>query len=592
MPRRAPTSAPIWGKALPLPVLALQRFGKAFLPVVALTTAGAVALLAQQPARDRPTRSQTDQPFAGAIRGRVVDVATNRALAKTRVTLFSDVGATPPLFTDANGNFAFQSLPAGHYTLLAEKTGYARLRYGARSDLDPPTEISIEAGSPVEDVLIHLIKGAAIFGRVYDEFGDPIVGGEISLSVAQAVGDAIRTVPVSRSPALTDDRGQYRIGDLPPGRYFVALAPASLGSVAAGAPREWERLAPWGKTFYPGAPSISEAIAIVLGTGEERGAVDFPVRSHERAQIRLSARGLAPAPSGPTFGSALNMWFFSADSDSPINGRQIGLNGTGGDMPALSLPNFPINEPGDWTVLARSGPDRAAIENFHLSAGDDLTVDLNLQPTSTVSGRVVFDGTATHPDALSISISVKGAGVDENIPGRFLLAPSVPAKSDGTFTLSNLVGTVDIEATTPPGWILSAAMHAGRNLLDDPLTLNAGENVSDVQLVFSDRVGAVAGRVLLPDNTPAAGCAIALFPDDALLRFTPRRMRLARADQRGQFSIRGLPAGAYRAAAAVDIDAASWLTPGAIDRLRQISSPVILAGRGEVTAMLQCAVSQ
>jgi hypothetical protein len=525
----------------------------------------------------------------------VVDIATNRALPKTRVTLFSDNGnAPPPVFTDANGNFLFESLAAGHYTLLAEKTAYGRLRYGARTELDPPSEIDIEAGSPVEELLVHLTKGAAIFGRVSDEFGDPVVGGQVSLAIAQTVGDGIRTVPVARPAVLTDDRGQYRIGDLPPGRYFVILAAGNLGSTVPGTPREWERLAPWGKTFYPGGASVSEATPIVLGPGEERGAVDFPVRSRERAQLRLNGTNVSPQPPGLTIcpncpESQLRLWFFSEDDSSLMNGRALGMSGFNGNFSGLTVP---INEPGQWTVLARSGADKGAIVNFHLSAGDDLSVDLDFQATSAVSGRVVFDGTGARPDPSTIAISVNGAGIDENIPSRFLLTAPVTPKRDGTFALPNLLGTIRLQATAPPGWILSSAAYAGRNVLDDSLVLRPGEDVSGVQLIFTDRIGAVAGRVALPDGTPAAGCAVALFPDDASPSVGSRRMRLTRTDVHGQFSVRDLPAGAYRAAAASEIDAASWLTSGAIDRLRQISSPVAVTGRSQVPVTLPCTVSQ
>lgn len=526
----------------------------------------------------------------------MVDSRSGKPLPKTRVTLFSATGgAPPPAFTDVNGAFAFPQLAPGHYTLLAEKTGYARLRYGSHSELDPPAEIDLEGSDAPEDLVVRLTKGAAIFGRITDEFGDPVVGGQVSLVVAQAVGDAIRTVPVSRPAALTDDRGQYRLGDLPPGRYIVVLAAGNLGSTAPGTPREWERLAPWGKTFYPGAGSLGEATPIVLGPGEERGATDFSVRSHERVQVRLSTSGMVPAaprsgPVGPN-NQDLRMWFFSEDDDASINGRPIGMSGMGGDLPGIAFPNFPVNEPGDWTVFARNG-EKAAITNFHLSAGDDYTIMLSFQPTSAVSGRVIFDGTAPRPALTAIAVSAKGAGADARITAPVLLGAPVSVKPDGTFVLPNLIGTIDIDATPPPGWILASATYDGRNLLDEPLALEPGENATDVQLVFSDRVGAVSGRTILSDNTPAAGCSIALFPDDSALRFNGRRMRLVRADQHGQFSIRDLPEGTYRAAAASDIDAATWLTPDAIDRLRQVSSPVTVAGRGRVPLDLPCAGAQ
>ena len=245
----------------------------------------------QRPARDNPIRAQAPPAAVGGIRGRVSAAGSGQPLVKARVSFSSDTGAVAdPIFTDANGVFAFPDLPAGHYTFSAEKAGYARARYGSKGPIDPPMEIAVVGGRVVQGLDVALTKGAAIVGRITDELGDPIVGGVVSLGAVQSVGSEMRLVSVAHGTAETNDLGEYRIGDLPAGRYFVSVAGAGLGTMPSGMPREWERLKAWGPTFFPGSGSLANATPIALSAGEERRSVDFVVVPQRPAQ-RLTRHG-------------------------------------------------------------------------------------------------------------------------------------------------------------------------------------------------------------------------------------------------------------------------------------------------------------
>jgi Carboxypeptidase regulatory-like domain len=66
----------------------------------------------QVPPRDRPSVAQVG---TAAIRGRVVDGVTGRAVARARVRL-DGRARKGPVLTDGNGEFAFSELPAGPYS--------------------------------------------------------------------------------------------------------------------------------------------------------------------------------------------------------------------------------------------------------------------------------------------------------------------------------------------------------------------------------------------------------------------------------------------------------------------------------------------
>ena len=126
--------------------------------------------------------------------------------------------------------------------------------------------------------------------------------------------------------------------------------------------------------------------------------------------------------------------------------------------------------------------------------------DVNLAPGSKVSGRVIFDGAHTPPPVTSVQITVRGAGADAALTRLQRRPPALP-KPDGSFEMSDLFGTIDLDALAPPGWTLKSVMYRDRDLLDEALTLKTGENVSGVEVILSDEVGAVMGSVNLADGS-------------------------------------------------------------------------------------------
>ena len=77
---------------------------------------------------------------------------------------------------------------------------------------------------------------------------------------------------------------------------------------------------------------------------------------------------------------------------------------------------------------------------------------------------------------------------------------STPAqlRPDGAFTATGIApGTYQLRVTMPASlsqvWILESAVSRGRDLLDVPLEIEAGGDLSGVILTFSDRRSELAG---------------------------------------------------------------------------------------------------
>lgn len=509
------------------------------------------------------------------VRGRVVadGLDVRPPIPNARVAIGGPAGALDPVFTDPAGRFEFTALPAGRYTLIAEKTGYAKTQYGSKSDLEPPFAVEIADAAIVDAIELRLPKGAAIAGRVVDALGDPVVGAPVSVGLLQRSGSQSRLVNVVRPASDTNDLGEYRIGGLQAGWYYVSVAGGSEGSMIAGMPIEWARTSGWSRTFYQAASSLVSASPLVLAAGEERGGIDFtlaPVRS-ATLSVTLSDAGGAPAS------GLVNLML-----------AQDGVTLANRGLPFA--PDFPKRtmtlDPGEWIAVAMIENAVVGLTHVTLASGEDASLVLAPMRGARIAGRVLVEGAAAPPPLASIRLDVRAVGAYANVP-RAQRGP-VTVKPDGSFEMNNQFGTVEIQAVAPRGWTIKSVRRGDRDLMDEPLTLRAGEEIGDLLVVLTDELADLAGVAVDADGRPSPGCQIALFPDSGDMPFGSRRVRLLRADSNGRFTTSELLAGSYLAAASPDVDAAVWQTFEYLDRLRPIATHLTLSGREQKKVSLRC----
>src|SRR5262245_51527562 len=166
-------------------------------------------------------RDQRPTPTVGtgSISGRVVDGVTGRGVARARVRMTGPV-MRGPILTDENGGFEFESLPAGGYRLVAEKSTYLLAQHpdASRSIRARSNAITLKDRQAVDDVSITMFHSGAIAGRVVDVHGDPIEGAQVMVMFLQRNGR-----PQQRTSAVTNDLGEYRVSRLQSGRYLVRV---------------------------------------------------------------------------------------------------------------------------------------------------------------------------------------------------------------------------------------------------------------------------------------------------------------------------------------------------------------------------------
>jgi hypothetical protein len=561
-----------------------------------LVTLGACDALAQEP-RDRTPASVTSG--TGVIAGVVLTLeATPRPLRRAVVTLSGAALAEERrVATDDEGRFAFGRLPAGRYTLTAEKPAYVKTFYGSRRvGLGPPSPIALADGQEVTAITIPLMRGAVIEGTIRDEHGVPLASAQASVLQPTIVEGERRLVrPPGRVQfATTDDRGRYRIYGLPPGEYTVRagggggvtggvrLTTAAMVAAAqrgdAAAIGEAPLIARTG-VYYPGVADADRAEFFTLGPGEERTGVDVtnPLVRSSRVE------GMAVGPAG-----------------EPLQDVMVGIaNLSAGALwgsPGMVRPGpdgrfaLPSMTPGRYQFLGLANPGRTSTApgglmqlwtstEFFVDQEDVVHVVLTFAPGARVGGRLRFEGASAVPDLASLRLSLEAVPA---IARASVAQPPIVPQPDGTFAFPAVApGKYRLAVTGGGPWSLRSAIVRGRDVLDLPLEVAVGEPVPEMVVTLADRGTELSGRLVDQLGRPSPDYAVVVFPVDRGLWTVPRRLSgVVKLDADGRFIVTGLPAGQYFLAALTDPDPAQLEDRAYLELLAAAAIEVVL-GEGE-----------
>ena len=186
----------------------------------ALAVLSTVLIASQAPAwRQSPGNGP---PISGSARlvGFVIAADDGRPVSKAAVTLLGradaqlDVRRT--VDTGVDGRFDFPNLPAGSYYLRIEAlNGFV--------PLDSSERVTLTAAQTAERT-VRLQRTGAIQGRIYDENGDALLGAEVQAIRRFSVGSHT-SLRAQGGPVTANDRGEFRLFNLPPGEYYVVASP-------------------------------------------------------------------------------------------------------------------------------------------------------------------------------------------------------------------------------------------------------------------------------------------------------------------------------------------------------------------------------
>lgn len=321
--------------------------------------------------------STIDNAVAGqrVLSGRVTDAGTGAPLPRPRVVVIYPRTSPESWSADEDGRFAIPVSETRPLSVQVSKAGYV-------------TTIANVDRRSTSGLVIPLTRAASVGGRVLDS-----VGG-----AAMAVAVAVRGV--SRQPAdksntfsrllTTDDLGEYRVGNLPPGRYEIGVIalPAPFARSADALRDLQSRLALDASVLPPFAPSAT----VDVKAGEEISGVDFSVQAEANCSNVLATaqpttqafQGRVVDATGQPLG-CVNVGLSSADGPlmttfSDARGyfsfatRPVGNYGISAGKPGYSLSRTEREPGGARTVTNRNKGNGTVVDvRLVLTRGSAIT---------------------------------------------------------------------------------------------------------------------------------------------------------------------------------------------------------------------------
>jgi hypothetical protein len=170
------------------------------------------------------------------------------------VVLTSQLAGQRLNVTNAEGVCEFRGLQVGAYSLQVVQRSF----FPSEESENQTHRIEIR-NSQSQSLDFYLIKGGVLKGRLVSIEGSPIIGMPISALKLTGKEPSLPSTKESNATAISDDRGEFRIYGLRPGRYIVA----------ANAQRGASPLKSFPALFYPGERQLANATAFDLLLGQE-----------------------------------------------------------------------------------------------------------------------------------------------------------------------------------------------------------------------------------------------------------------------------------------------------------------------------------
>jgi hypothetical protein len=499
----------------------------------------------------------------GEIAGRITAADTGLPLRRATVRIASrGAPPVPAAITDADGQFAFTGLAPGRYAITARKDGYLPLSFGQRRAQDAPRELELAPAQTLSNIDFALPRGGVIVGRVFDEYGDPLVNAEIvAFRHLFVPGTRVLITDVNTK---TNDLGEFRLFGLTPGRYFISASWHGAVTTRGGDEARFG-LAP---TYYPGTLQLADAAPVAVDAGETVGTLTFSLLSARLATVegRVVDGENRPVPNA-TVTLTPRIAGTAGEPSATVAGQPDG--------------SFLIGEvpPGDYDLRASFPPSPAgrggpALARFRTSGEDVRGIVVSPPERATIAGRVVFDATTAAAAPLPSEIDVVVASDDG--AGR---SGAVGAPLDGQyrFQFAAMPGLVVVRARVKkPGWLVKAVRVNGFDVTDSGIEAAPGAAIAGVEVELTGRPPQVSGTVVDAAGRPCGDCAILFYPqDEDLLTTLSRFFVLERADPAGAFAAR-LPAGRYYVAALQSYDVSRVMDPELLITIRPASVPLAL----------------
>ncbi len=531
-----------------------------------------------------PTSSDQDREGRerGVIQGTVLAADGESPLAKATVSLRKSGSrggdSERSARSDDRGQYEFTDLEAGKYLLSVMRNGFLPQNYGQKRiqafrGQPGGTPLTLGNGQVLNGIDFKLIRGGVVEGRVADQDYEPLSRVIVTMSGYQTMQGERTLVPVAR--AQTDDRGQFRLFDIPPGSYFLSATQGGFRFFGGrGRGRRGQSFPP---TYYPGVPSPEQATRIEVSAGGEVGG--FHLTLIESHTYSVSGRVLA-AEGSP----AQSVRIMTVNRSSP---GQVSLRG-GATTDLQGTFKVAGLLPGRYRLIASRGrgqEPQIASASVEVIDRDIQGLTLALGSGASITGRIVSENEEPALNWRRVSVATRsaeggGRGFRFGGGGR-------PIEEDFSFRISNLPGGLyRLSVNLPPGNHYVESIRAqGQDIIDRLIEMNDHDQLSGVEVRVSPHGSRISGVVQSEEDGKAVdGATVLVFSADPQQRGSFSRFtRTTQTDQTGRYSLEGLPPAEYLVCALVEHESGRESEPEYLNGLEGDSTTIDVSA-GEMSS--------
>lgn len=498
------------------------------------------------------------QDAVGSVSGTVVDGRTGTPVAPAIVlispgTTNSREKKTIKVTAEGDGTFTVTGMAPGRYWIRAEANGYRTGVFGQVRSKDLGSTLDVNANSAKSGLRLPVWRLGSVRGNVVGRDQRPMAGKRIRL-LRQKNGASVQPA----GNATTKEDGSFEITRVPAGSYLIAVE----GTSGAGIKDSAQTF------FYPDATNPRTALAVQV----EDSVDNLPVELREPDTPTHSVTGSIKSPLGQE--SNVDVVLEFSDGNSPIGGVPSLRTKTRPDGSFV----FPAVQNGQFVVTATVFPkwpdetigrkasdsvaktSRSSQPIAPLPSGatlwghslinisnEPVKVVVDLQPGFSISGRLIFNGTAVPPTAAQfLSKAVHISPVGATYSGVF---PAGRVEADMTFRLAAMPEgryMLGMQAEAFPGWTIGSVLLGGKEVNGQAFALFA--DVKDAVITLVDRPTSVSGRVSYSGATrPLDMAVIAFSVEQRWDEVTDLGGQVARMPLNAEmtFDLVGMPAGRY-----------------------------------------------
>jgi hypothetical protein len=438
-------------------------------------------------------------------------------------------------------------------------------------------------------------------GRIADRNGEGLLGIEVFAVRRSEFRGRVTLMADYGSRGSTNDLGQFRLFNLPPGEYFVVAAPP-VTTRPVDSPRDLSttRRSGFLKTYYPGSQEVGDARLVVVRPGKDVANVDFSLASGPLASVTIDAVDSHGQPLGREAAATLNL---VGDLYLSSSMRQAN-RADGGQFIFREVP------PGDYYLIVNTSYRQEEAAYLKVKVDRDVTLKVQTNTGAKVSGRFVVQGTPrpTNSNEPSSNVVITATPPPGRTGPSYAKDALVHPQGTDRFELTGLRGPMVLHAQMAGALLASISRAGGENLAGKPLDFTGMESIDDLLVVFTHEKAEVEVTLTgLREPDESEKVLVMLFSEDSRRWYTDSlqytvieasaEMRLqaaaAGAGRPGRvftFPLGPVVPGRYLVAAVPNPGVVFPTEPDILERLRPLAVPVKLVA--SETAKVELPVSR